>query len=228
MNNIIKIAASQIGVKEISGRKNNHAIIKYAEETGITGISNDEIPWCSTFINWCCKKAGLEYTGKANARSWLDIGSNIYDPLPGDIVVFWRNYIQSWQGHVAIFLGFSKSGNNVFVLGGNQNNMVNITEYSFDKVLGFRRLSSATSLLPKPILKKGNRGNEVVKLQNKLNKLNYNCGNADGIFGSKTEAAVIMFQKNNGLIVDGVYGKEILACLNKMIQNDSYLRTFLL
>lgn len=217
MKNIIKIAASQIGVKEINGSNNNPDIIKYAEETGITGITNDEIPWCSTFVNWCCKKAGLEYTGKPNARSWLDIGISINDPLPGDIVVLWRNYIQSWQGHVAIFLGFSKSGNNVFLLGGNQNNMVNITEYPSEKVLGFRRLNSFSSLLPKPILKKGKRGKEVVKLQTILNKLNYNCGKADGIFGSKTEAALKMFQKDNELEVTGFYENKTSSCLKELV-----------
>lgn len=101
MNNIIRIAVSQLGVSEIKGENDNPIIIKYAEESEIKDFSHDEIPWCSVFVNWCCKKAGLEYTGKENARSWLDIGISINEPLPGDIVVFWRNYRESWQGHVA-------------------------------------------------------------------------------------------------------------------------------
>ncbi|MBU2492372.1 MAG: TIGR02594 family protein [Bacteroidetes bacterium] len=219
MNNIIKIAVSQLGVSEIKGENDNPIIIKYVEESGIKDFSHDEIPWCSVFVNWCCKKAGLEYTGKANARSWLDIGININDPLPGDIVVFWRNYRESWQGHVAFFLGFNRSGNNVFVLGGNQNNMVSITEYSTEKILGFRRLNSFSSLLlPEPLLKKGSRGNEVVKLQNILNKLNYPCGKADGIFGGNTEKVLMLFQKDNMLEIDGIYGKETHECLYSLIQ----------
>ncbi|MFY9297162.1 MAG: peptidoglycan-binding domain-containing protein [Caldicoprobacterales bacterium] len=43
------------------------------------------------------------------------------------------------------------------------------------------------------MLKKGSRGTEVKKLQEQLNKLGYNCGKADGIFGDKTYHAVIRF-----------------------------------
>ena len=67
--NILKKAASELGTKEISGTEDNPQIVKYAQETGITFIDNDEIAWCSTFVNWCAKKSGLPITGKANARS---------------------------------------------------------------------------------------------------------------------------------------------------------------
>lgn len=70
----IRIAVPQLGVSEINEEKDNSIIIKYAGEKEIIGFSHNEIPWCSVFVNWCCKKAGLEYTGKANARTWLDIG----------------------------------------------------------------------------------------------------------------------------------------------------------
>lgn len=99
--------------------------------------------------------------------------------------------------------------------------MVSITEYSTEKILGFRRLNSFSSLLlPEPILKKGSVGNEVVKLQNILNKLNYPCGKADGIFGINTEKVLMQFQKDNMLKVDGIYGKETHECLYSLIQKD--------
>src|SRR5690606_17765463 len=56
------------------------------------------------------------------------------------------------------------------------------------------------------MLRKGSRGTEVKKLQEQLNKLGYNCGKVDGIFGSRTESAVKAFQKDNGLVVDGIVG----------------------
>lgn len=44
----------------------------------------------------------------------------------------------------------------------------------------------------------------VVKpIQTYLNTLGYNCGTADGEFGSKTKAAVIKYQKANGCVADG-------------------------
>ena len=44
------------------------------------------------------------------------------------------------------------------------------------------------------------------KLQELLNALGYDCGSVDGIFGSKTKAAVLAFQKANGLGADGIVG----------------------
>ena len=56
-------------------------------------------------------------------------------------------------------------------------------------------------------LRSGSKGDDVVKLQNALNALGYDCGAADGIFGAKTEAAVRNFQSDHSLAVDGIAGK---------------------
>ena len=58
-----------------------------------------------------------------------------------------------------------------------------------------------------PMVKKGARGNITKLLQEKLVSLGYNTNVVDGIFGSRTENAVRLFQKSNGLIVDGIVGK---------------------
>lgn len=47
------------------------------------------------------------------------------------------------------------------------------------------------------------RGSEVRAVQRKLAELGYSPGPIDGIFGSKTEAAVIAFQTDQGLTVNG-------------------------
>ena len=57
-----------------------------------------------------------------------------------------------------------------------------------------------------PMLRTGSRGDAVRKLQEMLNAKGYTCGNVDGIFGSKTYAAVLAFQKANGLAADGIVG----------------------
>ena len=44
-----------------------------------------------------------------------------------------------------------------------------------------------------PTLKKGDRRQEVKLLQTLLNQVGYSVGKVDGIFGSKTENAVIQF-----------------------------------
>lgn len=56
-------------------------------------------------------------------------------------------------------------------------------------------------------LRRGSRGNDVRELQNALNRIGYNCGRADGIFGGGTEQAVKRFQKDKRLSADGIVGK---------------------
>ena len=67
-----------------------------------------------------------------------------------------------------------------------------------------------------PTLKKGAKGNITKLLQEKLVSLGYNTNGVDGIFGSGTEKAVMSFQKNNGLVVDGIVGKNTWRKLLKI------------
>lgn len=217
---LVKIAASQLGVKEITGPEHNPQVVAYAEETGITGINTDEIAWCSTFVNWCAKEAKVAMSKKPNARSWVHIGKSVSSPKAGDIVVFWRESPTSWKGHVAIFLGFNKTATKVICLGGNQGNAVSIAEYDANKVLAFRRLEETKELIiPNPILKKGSKGAQVVQLQELLNHLNYNCGDADGDFGGKTENALKRLQANNMLQINGEYHNESRTCIESLMQS---------
>jgi peptidoglycan hydrolase-like protein with peptidoglycan-binding domain len=65
-----------------------------------------------------------------------------------------------------------------------------------------------------PILRVGMRGSEVVKLQERLQRLGFLDSGIDGDFGETTEAAVKAVQKRYGLEADGVVGGstwEILA-----------------
>ena len=68
-------------------------------------------------------------------------------------------------------------------------------------------ISGPNTLRGCPMMKKGARGNITKLLQEKLVSLGYNTNGIDGIFGSGTEKAVISFQKSNGLIADGIVGK---------------------
>ena len=63
-----------------------------------------------------------------------------------------------------------------------------------------------TTVVGRPMVSYGSRGDAVRRLQELLNALGYDCGSVDGIFGSKTKAAVLAFQKANGLGADGIVG----------------------
>jgi hypothetical protein len=56
------------------------------------------------------------------------------------------------------------------------------------------------------LLANGSKGSAVKKLQILLNGLGYSAGTVDGEFGAKTKAAVLKYQKDNGLTADGEVG----------------------
>ena len=64
------------------------------------------------------------------------------------------------------------------------------------------------------ILQRGDKGDEVKILQNKLNEFGYGL-RTDGDFGSLTEKALIDYQKKNSLKADGICGPLTWATLNK-------------
>ncbi len=59
----------------------------------------------------------------------------------------------------------------------------------------------------------GSRGDEVRQIQTKLKRWGYYNGSVDGIFGSQTLSAVKWFQSKNGLVVDGIAGKNTLKAM---------------
>ncbi|MDD7366130.1 MAG: peptidoglycan-binding protein, partial [Clostridiales bacterium] len=64
------------------------------------------------------------------------------------------------------------------------------------------------------LLKKGDKGDAVKALQQKLINLGYLTGSADGVFGEDTRKAVMAFQSARGLKADGQAGSATLAALN--------------
>ncbi|CAL2077752.1 conserved protein of unknown function [Tenacibaculum sp. 190524A02b] len=139
MNKILEIALSQIGIKEVKGSADNPEVLKYFDEIGFNGRKlHDETAWCSAFANWVAKTAGMQFTGKLNARSWLKVGREVTSPQMGDVVVLWRESPNSWKGHVGFFI--RKTNRHIYILGGNQRNSVCIIAYPINRLLQYRRL----------------------------------------------------------------------------------------
>jgi N-acetylmuramoyl-L-alanine amidase len=63
------------------------------------------------------------------------------------------------------------------------------------------------------VLKFRSRGAGVVHLQKELNSKGFSVGTADGIYGIKTENAVIRYQQANRLIIDGIAGRQTQTVL---------------
>lgn len=79
----------------------------------------------------------------------------------------------------------------------------------------------ARALASYDTLRFGDHGNDVRKMQQALYQLGYLSSEADGKFGSQTEAAVRCFQQKNSLEVDGVAGRATLELLYHLDRQQS-------
>ena len=60
------------------------------------------------------------------------------------------------------------------------------------------------------------RGDDVAALQRGLNRLGFDAGREDGIFGPDTATASTEFQRNAGLAPDAIFGSATLAALSRL------------
>jgi len=63
------------------------------------------------------------------------------------------------------------------------------------------------------LLRKGTRGEDVRRMQRRLQAHGFDPGPADGVFGPRTDSAVRAFQRARGLAVDGIVGPLTRAAL---------------
>lgn len=75
----------------------------------------------------------------------------------------------------------------------------------------FLLFTCALPVLAAVVLDIGSRGDNVLKVQKRLIQYDYLSGTADGVYGAKTRDAVKLFQRRNGLTVDGRVGPATAA-----------------
>lgn len=141
------IASQFIGRREVPGIFDDPLIMEWLK-LDHQWPTHDEVPWCSAFVNWICKICGVTRTKSLLARSWLGLSNKIMtmNAQQGfDIVILKRSGSNqpgpnnmSAPGHVG-FYAFNH-GKKIWILGGNQNNGVNIKEYPNSRIIGLRRL----------------------------------------------------------------------------------------
>lgn len=138
----IKTAMKEVGVHEIKGSKHNPRVVEYHSVTG--GYSNDEVPWCGSFIAWCLKQNDLPIVKVGErAKSWSNYGVVIKEPVIGAIAVKSRK----GGGHVCFVVGQDSKGY-LYCLGGNQNDEVNIAKYKKEVFEDFRLPLKTLAKLP--------------------------------------------------------------------------------
>lgn len=133
----IEIALKEYGKKDISGPQSNPEVLKYFTDIGALWIKDDDTPWCAAFVSWVLKQAGKTQNGSLLARSFLSYGDPVDVPQLGDLVVLWRIAPSQPFGHVGFFIRETPTA--IYILGGNQADQVNITAFSKNFLIAYRR-----------------------------------------------------------------------------------------
>ena len=138
----IAIARSYLGLSEIKASNRHPTIDAWAKTLSGKWLLGQ--PWCGTFCAQVFKEAGLSAKVPKEffrAKAWENAGTKLTRPAYGCIVTF----IRDGGGHVGFVVGKTKTGM-VKVLGGNQSNQVNISDFDPKRVTAYRWIS--TGALP--------------------------------------------------------------------------------
>lgn len=132
-------ALEEKGQHEIQGAEHNARIVEYHSATSL-GASDDETPWCASFVNWVLKQCDYTGTNSAAARSFTRWGVKSELEL-GAIVVLKRG-TKSWQGHVGFY--YSGDAEYVMLLGGNQGDAVSLQQFKRSDIIAVRKPKAIT------------------------------------------------------------------------------------
>jgi uncharacterized protein (TIGR02594 family) len=138
------LAKKEIGISEVAGDKDNPRITEYHKATTLKA-THDEVPWCSSFINFIFFCLGWKRTKSAGAISWLEWGIKLKRPRYGAVCVKERK----GGNHVTFFVRYEmRNGIEGFIgLGGNQGNRVCEAWYPLASVKGWMWPEEARHLL---------------------------------------------------------------------------------
>jgi uncharacterized protein (TIGR02594 family) len=120
----------------------------------IMGVDPVTTEWCAAFVNMVLLENRLPTSESVSehyllARSFLEYGYEVTEPQQGDIMIFERGN-EGWQGHVGFYVSTTEldNGNKVYnILGGNQNDSVNVKAYPDSRLIGIRRAVKEVAIL---------------------------------------------------------------------------------
>ena len=137
------------GACEIGGDNCGPWVKKYLAPVGLPEGNS----WCASFVSWCYlqasggNKSSMPFAYCPGARALLQEfkekgfaypPNSGYEPKPGDIVVWWREKLEGWLGHVGLVHQLKDGW--LYTIEGNKTSSVHGFSYVFsriDKLLGF-------------------------------------------------------------------------------------------
>ncbi|MCP1557845.1 UNVERIFIED_ORG: uncharacterized protein (TIGR02594 family) [Methylobacterium sp. SuP10 SLI 274] len=99
------------------------------------GIKTDSTAWCAAFVNAVLERAGHRGSRSLAARSFESWGVGLPAPALGAIATKKRGN-STWQGHTGLVVGANAT--QVFLLGGNQSDAVNVAAFKRSEIVAYR------------------------------------------------------------------------------------------
>jgi hypothetical protein len=137
------------GAGEQGGNNKGPWVKKYLEPAGVPEGNS----WCASFVSWCYlqasggNKSSMPFAYNPGARAllkecadkgWANAPNSGYQPQPGDLVVWWREKLSGWEGHVGLVHQLKEGM--LYTVEGNKSPRVQGFSYVFsrmERLLGF-------------------------------------------------------------------------------------------
>lgn len=172
---------------------------------------------CRGFTHWALLQAGIkidgagatsQYNTKAN---WTERGT--IDAIPDLVCCVFKQRDGKMQ-HTGLHIGGGKIIHCSTTVKEGKTSDKGWTHYAIPVGLYSEQEAAVAEMVEAlPTLRTGSRGKAVEALQEMLNRLGYNSGKVDGIYGPKTQEAVCRFQEAEKLTIDGIAGEMTLTVL---------------
>lgn len=122
----LEIARKDSGVVAIKGATHEDRVIEYHATT--SKDSADEVPWCSSFVNWVLKQSNMKGTNSPGSATWVaNKWGKDFEEAYGTIYVLWHN--DGTGGHVGFVIGRNVDQVKYVLFGGNQHNSVDYSSF---------------------------------------------------------------------------------------------------
>ena len=171
---------------------------------------------CRGFTDWCLNQAGIDLKGEGCTSQWNTdsnwLRKGVIETMPENTLVCLFVQNGTKMEHTGFGLNNETCECSVGVQHFTKRNK-KWTHWAIPR--GLYGGDDPVPTADKPTLRRGNKGDAVVQLQNELVKRGYDIGSCgvDGDYGRATEAAVKAFQRDNGLTADGICGPLTYAAL---------------
>lgn len=128
----IAVAFKEYGQARLVGHQSNPRILEYLHAIPSAANATDKEDWASAFAEWCLNQVGINGPKSMKPKAWITWGQEIKEPKAGAIAVF------NFDGTEHVGFVIVEADDDLTVLGGNQEEKVEVRRYPKSKLIDYR------------------------------------------------------------------------------------------